>query len=50
MLVDSRTSHSFVSNSVVNELGLPYDSTVRCGVQLVNGMCIKQQGVCRGVD
>lgn len=50
VLVDSRASHNFVSKLVVQELGLPCDSSIRCGVQVGNGACIKQQGVCRGVE
>lgn len=50
MLVDSIASHSFVSNLVVQELGLTCDPSVRCRVQVGNGMCIKQQGVCQGME
>lgn len=50
ILVDSGASHSSLSESVVKEFGLPCDYSAKCGVQVGNGMCIKQQGVCRGVE
>ncbi|TXG48196.1 hypothetical protein EZV62_027490 [Acer yangbiense] len=49
VLVDSGASHSFISTKVVDELGLLCEETDRYGLQVGNGMCFKQAGVCKAV-
>ncbi|XP_024030288.1 uncharacterized protein LOC112094195 [Morus notabilis] len=50
ILVDSGASHSFISSSLVKEMDLPRDLTVRHQIQVGNGMIFRQEGVCRAVQ
>ncbi|KAK0600484.1 hypothetical protein LWI29_015417 [Acer saccharum] len=50
VLVDSGASHSFISAKVVDELGLVCEETNRYRIQVGNGMCFKQAGVCKAVE
>ncbi|XP_073035559.1 uncharacterized protein [Primulina eburnea] len=46
-MVDSGASHNFVSNELINQLGLVVDKNVFFGVCLGDGCRVSCQGVCR---
>lgn len=49
ILADSGASHNFISSTLVKDLDLPRDLTVRHKIQVGNGMIFQQEGVCRSV-
>lgn len=50
VLVDSGASHNFLSRVVVNELGIPIEPTQEFVVEVGDGHCVKNQGVCKGME
>lgn len=49
VLVDNGATHSFISNHVVQELGLPVSDTGSFGVVMGTGRIEKSRGVCRSI-
>lgn len=49
ILVDNDASHNFISSTLVKEMGLPRDLTVRHKIQVGNGMIFQQGGVFRSM-
>ncbi|KAL1213452.1 RNA-directed DNA polymerase-like protein [Cardamine amara subsp. amara] len=47
MLIDSGASHNFISQQVVNKLGLKIDKTKGYGVIMGSGMAVRGEGICR---
>lgn len=50
ILADSGASHSFISSSLVTDMDLLRDLTVRHQIQVGNIMIFRQEGVCRSVQ
>ncbi|XP_028780228.1 uncharacterized protein LOC114736538 [Neltuma alba] len=50
VLVDSGSTHNFVSDSIVNELNLPVQQVQPFGVQIGNGSTVKCHRVCSALE
>lgn len=49
ILIDWRTSHNFISEEMVQQLGLPLSSTTGYGVIMETNFIVKGEGVCRNI-
>ncbi|KZV44867.1 peroxidase 64 [Dorcoceras hygrometricum] len=49
VMVDSGASHNFVSRTLIHQMGLVIDETIRFGVCLGDGTRVKCQGICHGL-
>lgn len=49
MLIDSATTHNFISTDLVNQLKLPLDTTSGYEVVMGTRLFVKGAGVCKGV-
>ena len=49
ILVDSGTTHNFLSLDLVQQLALPLATTTSYGVMMGTGISMKGKGICRGV-
>ncbi|KAK4276164.1 hypothetical protein QN277_019141 [Acacia crassicarpa] len=50
MLVDSGSTHNFISESLVRELALPTTTISTFGVQIVDGSIVRCNKLCKAVD
>ena len=48
ILVDSGTTHNFLSLDLVQQLALPLATTTSYGVMMGTGISMKGKGICRG--
>ncbi|XP_031263269.1 uncharacterized protein LOC116121451 [Pistacia vera] len=50
VLVDSGASHNFIAHELVQKLGIPVEGKKAFGVMVGNGVTVRGEGICRGVN
>lgn len=49
VLIDCGATHNFISNKVIEKLGLPLSNTSHYGVIMESGVSVRGKGMCKGI-